>query len=80
MSHRALIFGTLSVGETRITGLLEGEDVLATARAMQAFGAEVERGGDGWSVWGVGVNGLAEPGDVIDCGNAVTGVRLPSSP
>jgi 3-phosphoshikimate 1-carboxyvinyltransferase len=65
------------VGETRITGLLEGDDVLATAAAMRAFGAEVTRTGEGgWTVHGVGVGGLAEPGDVIDCGNAGTGVRL----
>ncbi|MEM6934069.1 MAG: 3-phosphoshikimate 1-carboxyvinyltransferase, partial [Pseudomonadota bacterium] len=77
VSHRALIFGTLSVGETRITGLLEGEDVLATAAAMRSFGANVERIGPGsWSVHGVGIGGLAEPEDVIDCGNAGTGVRL----
>jgi 3-phosphoshikimate 1-carboxyvinyltransferase len=77
VSHRALIFGALAVGETRITGLLEGDDVLATAAAMRAFGAEVTRTGEGgWTVHGVGVGGLAEPGDVIDCGNAGTGVRL----
>ncbi|MEM8841530.1 MAG: 3-phosphoshikimate 1-carboxyvinyltransferase [Pseudomonadota bacterium] len=77
VSHRALIFGTLSVGETRVTGLLEGEDVLATAGAMQAFGATLERTGAGeWIIHGVGVGGLGEPDDVIDCGNAGTGVRL----
>ncbi|MEM7745461.1 MAG: 3-phosphoshikimate 1-carboxyvinyltransferase [Pseudomonadota bacterium] len=76
VSHRALIFGALAVGETRITGLLEGEDVLATARAMQAFGADLAHEGDTWVVHGVGVGGLAEPDDVIDCGNAGTGVRL----
>ncbi|CAN5776764.1 3-phosphoshikimate 1-carboxyvinyltransferase [soil metagenome] len=76
VSHRALILGALSVGETRITGLLEAEDVLATAAAMRAFGAIVERGGDGWLVAGVGVGGLREPDDVIDCGNAGTGARL----
>jgi 3-phosphoshikimate 1-carboxyvinyltransferase len=77
VSHRALIFGALAVGETRITGLLEGDDVLGTAAAMRAFGAEVTRTGAGaWSVHGVGVGGLAEPGNVIDCGNAGTGVRL----
>ena len=77
VSHRALIFGALSVGETRISGLLEGEDVLATAAAMRAFGATVEREADGnWSVFGIGVGGLAEPEDIIDCGNAGTGVRL----
>ena len=77
VSHRALILGALAVGETRITGLLEGEDVLDTGRAMRAFGAEVERLGDGaWAVHGVGVGGFAEPEDVIDCGNSGTGVRL----
>jgi len=77
ISHRALILGALSVGETRITGLLEGQDVLDTGKAMQAFGAQVERLGDGeWVVNGVGVGGFAEPEAVIDCGNAGTGVRL----
>ena len=76
VSHRALILGALSVGETRIEGLLEGEDVLRTAAAMQAFGAEVAREGGAWVVHGVGVGGFREPGDVIDCGNAGTGVRL----
>ncbi len=77
VSHRALIFGALSVGETRVTGLLEGQDVLDTAAAMRAFGAEVERLAPGeWRVQGVGVGGFAEPDDVIDCGNSGTGVRL----
>jgi len=77
ISHRALILGALSVGKTHITGLLEGQDVLDTGKAMQAFGAQVERLGDGeWVVNGVGVGGFAEPEDVIDCGNAGTGVRL----
>ncbi|MEE4347393.1 MAG: 3-phosphoshikimate 1-carboxyvinyltransferase [Paracoccaceae bacterium] len=77
ISHRALILGALSVGETRIEGLLEGEDVLDTARAMRAFGAEVTDHGAGrWSVHGVGVGGFAEPDQVIDCGNSGTGVRL----
>ena len=77
ISHRALILGALSVGETRITGLLEGQDVLDTAKAMEAFGASVERLGPGeWSVHGVGVGGFAEPEGVIDCGNSGTGVRL----
>lgn len=77
VSHRALILGALSVGETAITGLLEGQDVLDTAAAMAAFGAEVERHGEGrWSVHGVGVGGFAEPDSVIDCGNSGTGVRL----
>ena len=77
VSHRSLILGALSIGETRITGLLEGEDVLNTARAMAAFGATVERLGEGeWRVTGVGVGGFIEPADIIDCGNAGTGVRL----
>lgn len=77
ISHRALIFGALSVGQTTVTGLLEGEDVLRTAAAMRAMGAEVERLGDGhWRVWGVGVGGLSEPEDVLDMGNAGTGARL----
>ncbi|WP_377508081.1 3-phosphoshikimate 1-carboxyvinyltransferase [Octadecabacter sp. R77987] len=77
ISHRSLILGAMAVGETRITGLLEGEDVLDTASAMRAFGAEVtDHGGGSWSVQGVGVGGFAEPEQVIDCGNSGTGVRL----
>ncbi len=77
ISHRALILGALSVGETVVTGLLEGEDVLDTAKAMRAFGAEVTRDDAGvWHVHGVGVGGFSEPAQVIDCGNSGTGVRL----
>ena len=77
ISHRSLILGAMAVGETHITGLLEGEDVLDTAKAMQAFGATViNHGGGEWSVRGVGVGGFAEPDGVIDCGNSGTGVRL----
>jgi 3-phosphoshikimate 1-carboxyvinyltransferase len=77
ISHRALILGALAVGETKVTGLLEGQDVLDTAAAMRAFGADVTRHGPGaWSVYGVGVGGFAEPANVIDCGNSGTGVRL----
>ena len=77
ISHRSLILGALSVGETTVSGLLEGQDVLDTGRAMQAFGAEVINHGNGdWSVHGVGVGGFAEPEQVIDCGNSGTGVRL----
>lgn len=77
ISHRALILGAMAVGETRITGLLEGQDVLDTAAAMRAFGATVTRHGPGdWTVQGVGVGGFAEPEGVIDCGNSGTGVRL----
>jgi 3-phosphoshikimate 1-carboxyvinyltransferase len=77
ISHRSLILGAMAVGETKITGLLEGQDVLDTGRAMQAFGAEVvNHGGGEWSVHGVGVGGFSEPDGVIDCGNSGTGVRL----
>lgn len=77
ISHRSLILGAMAVGETKISGLLEGDDVLDTAKAMQAFGAEVvNHGGGNWSVFGVGVGGFAEPDQVIDCGNSGTGVRL----
>jgi len=77
ISHRALIFGAMAVGETRITGLLEGQDVIDTASAMRAFGATVTRHGEGaWTVNGVGTGGFCEPADVIDCGNSGTGVRL----
>jgi len=77
ISHRSLIFGAMAVGETWITGLLEGQDVLDTASAMRAFGATVTRHGEGtWTVNGVGVGGFREPADVIDCGNSGTGVRL----
>ena len=71
------MLGALAVGETEITGLLEGDDVMRTARAVRALGAEVERGDDGaWRVHGVGVGGLAEPAETLDMGNAGTGARL----
>ncbi len=76
ISHRSLIFGAMAVGETRVTGLLEGQDVLDTAKAMRSFGADVEKQGDTWVVQGVGVGGFSEPDHVIDCGNSGTGVRL----
>jgi 3-phosphoshikimate 1-carboxyvinyltransferase len=77
ISHRALILGALSVGETRISGLLEGEDVLNTAKAMRALGAEVTRTGDfAWTVRGVGVGGFAQPKAPLDFGNSGTGCRL----
>jgi 3-phosphoshikimate 1-carboxyvinyltransferase len=77
ISHRALILGALAVGETRISGLLEGEDVLNTAKAMRALGARVERTGDfAWSVRGVGVTGFAQPEAPLDFGNSGTGCRL----
>ena len=77
ISHRALMFGALAVGETRITGLLTGEDVLRTAAAMRALGAEVAHDADGtWRVAGRGVGGLVEPDDVLDMGNSGTAARL----
>ena len=77
ISHRALILGALTVGETRISGLLEGEDVLNTGKAVRALGAEVERTGVGaWRVHGVGVAGFAEPRGPLDFGNSGTGCRL----
>ena len=77
ISHRALIFGALAVGETRISGLLEGADVLNTGNAMRALGSEVERTGEGeWRVHGVGVGGFREPSGVLDFGNSATGCRL----
>ncbi len=77
MSHRALMLGAISIGETRIRGLLESDDVLATARAMDALGAKVTTGADGaWHVRGVGIAGLSSPQAPLDFGNAGTGVRL----
>ena len=77
ISHRSLILGALAVGETRVTGLLEGEDVLATAAAMRAMGADIERTGDGeWRIHGVGVGGLLHPDAALDCGNSGTSARL----
>jgi 3-phosphoshikimate 1-carboxyvinyltransferase len=77
ISHRALILAALAVGETRITGLLEGEDVINTGRAMRALGATVERTGEGaWRVMGVGVGGFAQPAAPLDFGNSGTGCRL----
>ena len=77
ISHRALILGALAVGESRISGLLEGEDVLNTAKSMRALGARVERTGDfAWKVNGVGVAGFASPQNALDFGNSGTGCRL----
>lgn len=77
ISHRALILGALTVGETVVHGLLEGEDVLATADAMRSLGADLQRSPEGtWHIHGCGVGGLAEPAGVLDMGNAGTGVRL----
>ncbi len=77
ISHRALMLGALAVGQTEISGLLEGEDVLATAAALNTLGAHAARAGDGrWTVDGVGIGGLAEPDDLLDLGNSGTGARL----
>ncbi len=77
ISHRALMLAASAVGDTKITGLLEGEDVLATAQALRLLGAEIENVADGtWCVTGRGVGGLREPSEVLDLGNAGTGVRL----
>ena len=77
ISHRALILGALTVGETTIGGLLEGEDVLHTAGAMQALGANVKRADDQtWRIRGVGIGGFANPRNALDFGNSGTGCRL----
>ena len=77
ISHRAFLLGLLSVGETRVQGLLEGEDVLQTGRACSALGARIERLGEGsWSIFGPGLGSLLEPRETLDFGNAGTGSRL----
>lgn len=76
ISHRALMFGAISTGVTRIRGLLEGEDVIDTAKAVTALGARAQKKGDIWEVTGRGVGGLTQPDQAIDYGNSGTGVRL----
>jgi 3-phosphoshikimate 1-carboxyvinyltransferase len=77
ISLRSLIFGALTVGETRIEGMLEGEDAMSTANAMRALGATLERTGEqAWRIRGVGVSGFAEPRAPLDFGNSGTGCRL----
>ena len=77
ISQRALILGAMTVGETTVSGLLEGEDVMHTAGAMRALGARVERTGEfAWRIHGVGVGGFAQPSGPLDFGNSGTGVRL----
>ena len=76
ISHRALIFGLLSVGETRISGLLQGDDVMRTAAACRMLGAQIERAGADWVVHGTGIGTLLQPSGVLDFGNAGTGTRL----
>jgi len=77
ISHRALMLAALAVGESRIDGLLEGDDVMRTAAALRALGADISRDDDGrWHVWGQGIGGLREPDRALDLGNSGTGVRL----
>lgn len=76
ISHRSLMFGALAVGRSRISGLLEGEDVLATAAALRGMGATIERDGDDWVVDGVGVGTLLQPDTALDMGNSGTSTRL----
>ncbi len=76
ISHRALMLAALAVGETRIRGLLEGEDVLRTAEALRALGGSIENEGGDWRVTGRGVGGLVEPDTVLDMGNSGTATRL----
>ena len=77
VSHRALILGSIAVGETHVEGLLEGEDVMAAAAAMRALGAQISRDDAGlWTVIGCGVGGLHEPNQILDMGNSGTAVRL----
>jgi 3-phosphoshikimate 1-carboxyvinyltransferase len=77
ISHRALMLGALAVGRTEISGLLEGDDVLATAAALNALGAAAAPTGDGrWIVDGVGIGGLCEPENLLDLGNSGTSARL----
>jgi 3-phosphoshikimate 1-carboxyvinyltransferase len=77
ISHRALLFSALAVGESRVSGLLEGEDVLATAAALRALGVELTRADGGeWHIWGCGLGGLREPDRVLDMGNSGTAARL----
>ena len=77
ISHRSMIFGLLAIGETRVEGLLEGDDVLRTAEACKALGAAITREAPGrWRIRGVGIGGLTEPSQVLDFGNAGTGSRL----
>lgn len=76
ISHRSLMFGALAVGRSRISGLLEGEDVLATAAALRAMGARIEKDGDDWIVDGVAVGTLLQPDQALDMGNSGTSTRL----
>lgn len=77
ISHRALMFGAITIGETMISGLLEGEDVLHTAEAMRKLGAKIEKSSDGlWRIFGVGIGGLRQPDSILEMGNSGTSTRL----
>ena len=76
ISHRALILGSLAVGKTVISDLLESEDVFKTANGLKALGVDIYKKGNDWFVHGVGIGGFCEPDDIIDCGNSGTSVRL----
>ena len=76
ISHRALILGSLAVGKTIISDLLESEDVFKTANGLKALGVDIYKRGNEWFVHGVGIGGFCEPDDIIDCGNSGTSVRL----
>ncbi|HEX5645157.1 MAG TPA: 3-phosphoshikimate 1-carboxyvinyltransferase, partial [Erythrobacter sp.] len=76
ISHRSIMFGALAVGETRVSGLLEGEDVMATAEAMRQMGATIAKHGEDWLVHGVGVGSLLQPEHPLDMGNSGTSTRL----
>lgn len=76
ISHRAVMLGALAVGETRVTGLLEGEDVMASAAALRSMGATIEKQGEEWRIHGVGVGGLLQPQAALAMGNSGTSTRL----
>ena len=77
ISHRSIMFGALSIGKTTVTGLLEGEDVLATAQAFRQMGADIQKQDDGtWVIHGVGLGGLKSPDDILNMGNSGTSARL----
>ena len=76
ISHRALMLSSQTLGTTRITGLLEGDDVLNTAKALRELGVIICHHDKGWDVHGVGIGGLSESGNVLDLGNSGTSTRL----
>lgn len=76
ISHRSMILSALAIGQTRVSGLLEGDDVMATKQAMIDCGASITKQGDDYIIDGVGMGGLTNPENPLDLGNAGTGVRL----